>query len=268
MDKTVWFTTSWDDGHPLDMRVAELLHKHGIAGTFYVPGRVAPGGCCNPEGFEVVSSPQLRQLGTEFEIGSHTLDHKSLSSLPADEAKRQIADGKAWLEDQLGRRVVGFCYPNGHHDAAVREIVRDSGFAYGRTTEDLRDDLGEDPFQMPVSLHFYPRRRKDVARLYVREERRRLAEWRWARRLPMLAAVCSTDDFETRLRRLVDRACANGGVLHVWGHSWEIERLGAWTLLDNALRYVAERVPRAGRVTNEALLSPGAVSGRLQPALQ
>lgn len=267
MGKSVQFTTSWDDGHPLDMRVAELLHKHGIQGTFYVPGRVAPGGCCNPEGFEVLTTPQLRQLAGEFEIGSHTLDHKSLNALPPADARHQIEAGKRWLEDQLGRRVAGFCYPNGHHDATVRELVRAAGFSYARTTEDLHDSVGADPFQMPVTLHFHPRGRKDLARMFVREERRRLGQWRWMRRLPVFASAVSKDDFEARFRRLVDRACANGSVFHIWGHSWEIERIGAWTLLDNVLRYASERLPRGARVTNEALVSSGVVGGQLQPAV-
>lgn len=264
MGKPVLFTTSWDDGHPLDMRLADLLHKHGIRGTFYVPGRVAPGGCCNPEGFEVLGTSQLRQIGAEFEIGSHTLDHKSLHGLPAAEARHQIEAGKHCLEDRLGRRVAGFCYPNGHHDAAVRGIVRDCGFTYARTTEDLRNDIGPDPYQMPVSLHLFPRRRIDVARSFVSQERRRLGQGRWLRRLPMLAAAVTRRDIEARCRRLVARACAQGGVLHIWGHSWEIERIGAWSLLDNVLRHVAECVPREARVTNEALL-PGANAHARRP---
>ena len=85
MGNQVLFTTSWDDGHPSDMKLAEVLHKHGIAGTFYVPGRVAPGGCCNPDGFDVLAPAELRRLGAEFEIGSHTLDHRSLDG-------REVAD--------------------------------------------------------------------------------------------------------------------------------------------------------------------------------
>jgi len=267
MNTTMRFTTSWDDGHPFDMRVADLLDKHGLTGTFYVPARVAPGGCCNPDGFQVLDPQQLRELAARFEVGSHTLDHKSLDSLPTDEARRQIEAGKAWLEDQLGRRVDGFCYPNGHHDAGVRALVRDCGFTYGRTTEDLHDGVGDDPFQMPVSLQFHTRRRRiDVARLFVRQERRRLGEGRWKRRLPVFAAALSADDFEACFRRLVDRACAKGSVFHVWGHSWEIDRLGAWKLLDNVLRYAAERVPRAARVTNEALMAGRALDSRAQPA--
>src|SRR5688500_11915407 len=37
--KAAIVTTSWDDGHPLDIRLAEMLARHGVAGTFYVPLR-------------------------------------------------------------------------------------------------------------------------------------------------------------------------------------------------------------------------------------
>ena len=35
--KGLTITTSWDDGHPMDLRVAELLTRSGLPGTFYVP---------------------------------------------------------------------------------------------------------------------------------------------------------------------------------------------------------------------------------------
>ena len=31
-------TTSWDDGHRSDMKIAKLLCERAIAGTFYIPG--------------------------------------------------------------------------------------------------------------------------------------------------------------------------------------------------------------------------------------
>ena len=30
------FTTSWDDGHPSDLHVADLLERYGMKGTFYL----------------------------------------------------------------------------------------------------------------------------------------------------------------------------------------------------------------------------------------
>ena len=35
MKKTI-VTTSWDDGHKLDLKLAALLKKYNIKGTFYI----------------------------------------------------------------------------------------------------------------------------------------------------------------------------------------------------------------------------------------
>ena len=100
------FTTSWDDGHPLDLRVAELLARYGCAGTFYVPRR-------NVEGRSVMTTHELRTLDAGFEIGGHTIDHVRLDRLQPIERRRQIVDGKRLLEDELGHAVEGFSYPWG-----------------------------------------------------------------------------------------------------------------------------------------------------------
>ncbi|MGH7837447.1 MAG: polysaccharide deacetylase family protein, partial [Candidatus Binataceae bacterium] len=61
-------TTSWDDGHPLDLRVAELLAAHGVRGTFYVPVRASADSLMKPADLR-----RLRNLG--MEIGAHTVSH-------------------------------------------------------------------------------------------------------------------------------------------------------------------------------------------------
>jgi len=30
-------TTSWDDGHPSDLKLVELLRKYDVPATFYIP---------------------------------------------------------------------------------------------------------------------------------------------------------------------------------------------------------------------------------------
>jgi len=30
-------TTSWDDGHPSDLKLAELLREYDVPATFYIP---------------------------------------------------------------------------------------------------------------------------------------------------------------------------------------------------------------------------------------
>src|SRR6185312_1811897 len=127
------------DGHPSDRKAAELLAKHGLRATFYVPIR-------NCEGPPVLSSTDLWQIANEFEIGSHTLDHRFLRDLPAAVARRQIFQGKKILEDRLGRRIAGFCYPGGKFRGEHAVLAADAGFRYARTIANLRFDAGDRPF--------------------------------------------------------------------------------------------------------------------------
>ena len=70
MIPTPLITTSWDDGHPLDFRVAEMLSRHNLRGTFYVP-RTADNA--------TMSAAEVRELGASFELGAHTLAHVDLT---------------------------------------------------------------------------------------------------------------------------------------------------------------------------------------------
>ena len=58
-------TTSWDDGDPQDLRVAELLDSRGLKGTFYVP-------IIGYDGRRILEPAELRSLASGgFEIGAH-----------------------------------------------------------------------------------------------------------------------------------------------------------------------------------------------------
>ena len=43
MNPHAFMTTSWDDGHPLDYRIAEMLQEYGLRGTFYIPKQASTG---------------------------------------------------------------------------------------------------------------------------------------------------------------------------------------------------------------------------------
>src|SRR3954463_15662703 len=102
-------TTSWDDGHPSDLRVADLLEKHGLSGTFYVP-------CRNSEGRPVMRPTEVAQLGRRFEVAGHSQDHVSLTEIAPHLAAQQILSNKHRLEDLLAREVCGFAYVRGRHN--------------------------------------------------------------------------------------------------------------------------------------------------------
>lgn len=236
---TTLFTCSIDDGHPSDLRTADLLKKHGIAATFYIPGR-------NREGPPVMTPAEVRGLARDFEIGSHTCDHAFLKSLDADEAHYQITEGKKRLEDALGASVAGFCYPGGKFRGRDAQMVQSAGFRYARTTVNLCLDAGPDPYEMPTTCQFYPHPRNVLLRNFARAGH-------WDRRSEVLRLAIRHRDWIARLNAMFDHACETGGVFHLWGHSKDIDELDAWKEFDAFLARVARRLPPPQRIDNGRL---------------
>lgn len=231
-------TTSWDDGHPADLSLAERLDRHGLKGTFFVP-------VTNREGRPVMAAADLRTLARAgHEIAAHTLDHHRLVALSAAEARRQIADGKARLEDLLGSAVTGFSYPGGRAGRRERALVAETGFSYARTTRMLCLDPGPDPLWMGTTLQMFPHGLVGVLRNWARQG----CGWD---RLGVARCWLTAGSPAGAVRVLGQRVKARGGVLHLWGHSWEIERHGLWPMLDAALAALAALPGQ--RLTNAAV---------------
>lgn len=234
------FTFSVDDGHPMDVKVAELLDKHCLGGTFYVPIH-------NVEGRPTMTTNALRAIGDQFEIGSHTVDHRYLSSVGAVEAQRQIAQGKIQLEDVLGQAVTGFCYPGGKYRRLHMDLVRRAGFLYARTTMNLCFDAGISRFELPTTLQFYPHAQAVYWRNFA-------SAGNWRGRSTGLRLALQHVGWIARTYALFDHACHHGGTFHLWAHSYEIDQLGAWGELDNFFRHVAGQIRAPNLLTNHQLV--------------
>jgi len=63
------------------------------------------------------------------EIGSHTLDHKQLTAIPAAEAKRQISLSKKMLEERFKIPMITFAYPYGSFDQTLIDQVKAAGYS-------------------------------------------------------------------------------------------------------------------------------------------
>src|ERR1700761_8341725 len=120
-------TTSWDDGHPSDLRLADLLGKHDLKGTFYVPQQ-------NP-GHRVMKESEIAGLGDRFEIGGHTLGHCNLKRLSAREARAEIKGSFDWLRLLLQKDPVSFCPPFGAYSKRSLADIYAAGFKVVRTVE-------------------------------------------------------------------------------------------------------------------------------------
>jgi peptidoglycan/xylan/chitin deacetylase (PgdA/CDA1 family) len=214
-------TTSWDDGHPLDQKVGDLLAKYNLRGTFYVPRE-------NIEQRPVLTPAQIRDLSVKFEIGGHTEHHRDLTKLPLPEADREIRSGKSFLEDVLGTKVTMFCFPRGRFNSQITELVQKAGFQAARTLVDFQLHFPRpQDFLMPVSLQAYPHSRS----IYVRHL---LKETNWSGLKNYLL------DFKlghpwTR----IEYVAQPGGVFHLWGHSWEIEEKNLWIDLEKIFDFIS-----------------------------
>ncbi len=233
----VYVTTSWDDGHVLDHAMAGLLETYELPGTFYV----APRNIELPVR-ERLRTRGLRLLGEQCEIGGHTLTHLRLPTLTADHAMREILDGKAELEETLGTPLRSFCYPGGEYRDEHPAMVRDAGFAIGRTVE-RGVTAPTPPYEMATTTHAY----------------RHLVDGRMALRLAggnrRLAARYFLN-WDVMAIAQFDLVLATGGVFHLWGHSWEVEKNGDWARLERVFAHIARR-PGVRYVDNGELAGVG-----------
>lgn len=223
--KAAIVTTSWDDGHPLDIRLAEMLARHGVAGTFYVPLRY--------EGVPVMDNKEIRALkALGMEIGSHTLTHPNLTKVRKDQAIHELVESKKRLEDIVGESIVSFCYPAGKFNSEIRSWVIDADYKLARTTVAFRTDPTFDPFFMPVSFQLFPHARSILLRHALKEGN-----------LSGLLSWCRFWEMENDPVELagwlLPHCLKNGGVWHMWGHSWEIEKFQLWSVLEDVLRRIS-----------------------------
>lgn len=71
-------------------------------------------------------------------LGAHTVTHRKLCRLSADEAQSEMRKSADWLADLTGQRPLAIAYPYGSRDAVgPREFqtARDLGFVIGLTTQ-------------------------------------------------------------------------------------------------------------------------------------
>ena len=237
MVKDKYLTISIDDGHPSDRRSAELLSKYGLKATFYIP-RI------NLEK-KVMEKSDIKVIAESFEIGGHTYGHKSLSNLADTEIKKEVQEGKCWLEQLLGRETIPFCYPRGKFNASVIKAVRDSGFKGARTCMYNLNDFPRNPFLWGVGTHAYPHSR-------VVQIRHAILEKNFKGLVNFFLVHKTSVDWINHFKLVVEYVERNGGIAHLYFHSWEIDKLNEWRRLDDLFRYLSVK-KNFKRLTNGEL---------------
>jgi len=109
----------------------------------------AAGQPVNCNGMAMLNWQQVREMAlSSFEIGSHGLTHMILTQLPQEAAKAELRESKRCIEEQLGRSVSGFSYPNGDYSDEVEALVRTAGYCYACTTKPGSVEPCDSPYQL------------------------------------------------------------------------------------------------------------------------
>ncbi len=212
--KKIYVTTSWDDGHKLDLKLGELLKKYRLTGTFYISLK-------NHEFHksELLSSQEIKDLSKNYEIGAHTLTHPDLTKISVLQAKKEINQSRLYLEKIINKKINSFCYPSGKFNPVIKKLIKKSGFKLARTTKRFMTDLDFDSFLLPTTVHAYTHL-QDLFNVPVMISYKSI---KWS-----VLAI-----------KLFNKILRSRGFFHLWGHSWEIEKYHDWDQLEEVFKLIS-----------------------------
>jgi peptidoglycan-N-acetylglucosamine deacetylase len=237
--RDIIITTSWDDGSLSDMRLAGLLIKYHIPATFYLPIDNVDRRC--------LGRAEISALGGNFDIGCHTYHHTDLTAISNGEAQKEIMEGKQELEQIIGREVSSFCYPFGRYNDRIVKIVKACGFTGARTVR-LHTRFITNPYKAGTMV---------TTKQYQYFFKRYLLHTVAAKDYGMLGFIFTKGLYLKAWDRVavesLNFVMNNGGIWHLWGHSWQIEADSYWDKLERLFRLIDDLPREALKVNNSQL---------------
>ena len=196
-------TLSYDDGVEQDIRLMEILDKHGLKCTFNLNS-----GCWAPEGKEYPAGtihrrlPESRVLelykNPNHEVAVHCLTHASLVELPAPQMVAEVMKDRENLEKAFGGIITGMAYPFGTYNDEVVEVLRMCGFRFARTVNSTHDFfVPQDWLRLPATCHHNDPKLMELADRFVE----------------------MNPPFDSKL-------------FYLWGHSYEFEACDNWNVIE------------------------------------
>ncbi len=210
--KSKVLTFSYDDGRVQDMRLIELMDKHGLKGTFNINT-----GLYAPEDYErqqfdgrmKLSEAQALYGGSPHEVATHGLTHPFLERLPLPSLLTEVLEDRNNIEQQYHTITRGMAYPYGTYNDDVIECLQKCGIVYARTVKSTGKFLfPENWLAWHPTCHHGDKKLMELAKRFV----------------------------ETPLLHPQDN-----WLFYVWGHSFEFDRHNNWHIMEEFTEYVSGR---------------------------
>lgn len=206
--KSKVLTLSYDDGVVHDIRLMEIMDRHGLKGTFNINS-----GLYMPEdaqrktfnGRMKLSECQALYRNSPHEVAIHSVNHPFLENLKKPQMLVEILEDRKNIEAQFGRLARGMAYPYGTYNDTVLEALAACGICYSRTVEDTED------FQFPTNwLTLHPTCHHGNPRLM---------------------------ELAKRFVETAPPAYAGNWMFYLWGHSYEFYNGNNWHIIEEFAAY-------------------------------
>ena len=197
-------TFSYDDAVPADIRLAKLMKKYGVKGTFNANSWFYH----KDEPEDRLSKAELKALADDpqFEVACHGHTHPYYNFLPQPTVANDIIINRKKIEEITGSIIRGFAYPYGPYTDLSEEAIKVAGIVYARTTKSTSNfDLPENWLQWHPTCHH-------------------------------TNAPALFEKFMSDLTPLIKPL-----VMYVWGHSFEFDRENNWDFIEDFLKNAAKQ---------------------------
>ena len=206
--KSKVLTLSYDDNVVQDIRLMEILDKHGIKATFNInTGMYVPEETVRQQyyGRMKLSEAVALYKDSGHEVAVHGLTHPALNKLPSDERLMEVLEDRKNITRQYGSLARGMAYPGGTYSQQVMEELKLCSICYARTIQSTEQvNFPENWLEWHPTCHH---------------------------KNPKLMEIT---------KRFVDEAPRYGNVnwlLYVWGHSFEFDKDDNWHVIEEFARY-------------------------------
>jgi len=206
-------TLSYDDGVEQDIRLIDIMQKHGLKGTFNLSsGLYAAEGTVYKEGtiHRRMTKAQCLDLymGSGMEVAVHGYTHPFLEQLPTEIRTLEVLKDREMLEGDFDCIVRGMAYPFGTYNDEVVKTLQQCGIVYSRTTFSTEKfDIPKDWLRLKATCHHTNPRLMELARNFVENSSNR-----GPNREPLL--------------------------FYLWGHSYEFEADNNWNVIEEFAEYI------------------------------
>jgi len=198
----------WDDGVHDDIPMIEVFRKYGAKATFNLNSGLhlkERNGWYNrmlDKDVYRLALSELKDVYEGFTVANHTVTHPRTLEIPLEAWRKEVVDGRKWLQDFFQQPVLGFAYPFGHYDDATSDVLREAGHVYGRTTRNATPCMPVDnPMQFHSDCHFL------------------------------------SEDFWERYEQAKQSPAQ---VFYFWGHSYEMHTPRMWANFEAKIRKITE----------------------------